>query len=256
MNISYDRIAELNKKIKYTDVRGKNYAEVTQRVQAFRNLIPDGYITTDILKMDSGIVFMKAEVGYYAEDGRRVMLSTGLAFERQDASRINNTSFIENCETSAIGRALGFIGLGSESSIASAEELQNAIATQEAIENGTISAELPTQEAPATVSTVPEIPPVNNHPVQNPPANTPPVNPVLTYLSAEREELRKARKITAQENTAIWNKQIAVLRANNKIPQKALSSYTQKEAEELVNYMYTLFTEKGTELMNVDGQTA
>ena len=251
MNISYDRIAELNKKIKYTDVRGKNYAEVTQRVQAFRNLIPDGYITTDILKMDSGIVFMKAEVGYYAEDGRRVMLSTGLAFERQDASRINNTSFIENCETSAIGRALGFMGLGSESSIASAEELQNAIATQEAIENGTISAELPTQEAPATVSTVPEIPPVNN-----PPANTPPVNPVLAYLSKERENLRAARKITAQENTAIWNKQIAVLRENNKIPKKALSSYTQNEAENLVNYMYTLFTEKGTELINVDGQTA
>lgn len=251
MNISYDRIAEINRKIKYTDVRGKNYAEVTQRVQAFRNLIPDGYITTDILKMDSGIVFMKAEVGYYAEDGRRVMLSTGLAFERQDASRINNTSFIENCETSAIGRALGFMGLGSESSIASAEELQNAIATQEAIENGTISAELPTQEAPATVSTVPEIPPVNN-----PPANTPPVNPVLAYLSKERENLRAARKITAQENTAIWNKQIAVLRENNKIPKKALSSYTQNEAENLVNYMYTLFTEKGTELINVDGQTA
>ena len=99
------------------------------------------------------------------------------------------------------------------------------------------------QDAPATVEKVSAIP-------------AEPANPVLTYLSKERENLRAARKITAQENTAIWNKQIAVLRENNKIPKKALSSYTQKEAEELVNYMYTLFTEKGTELMEVDGQTS
>ena len=109
-------------------------------------------------------------------------------------------------------------------------------------------------DAPATVGKVDGVPAPEA--AQNPPENTPPVNPVLSYLSAEREELRKARKITAQENTAIWNKQIAVLREHNKIPQKALSSYTKKEAEELVNFMYTLFTEKGTELMNVDGQTA
>lgn len=108
------------------------------------------------------------------------------------------------------------------------------------------------QDAPATVGKVDGIP----APDQNPPANTPPVNPVLAYLSKERENLRMARKITAQENTAIWNKQISVLREHNKIPQKALSSYTKKEAEELVNFMYTLFTEKGTELMNVDGQTS
>lgn len=110
------------------------------------------------------------------------------------------------------------------------------------------------QDAPATVGKVDSVPAPET--AQNPPENTPPVNPVLKYLSTERENLRIARKITAQENTAIWNKQIAVLRENNKIPQKALSSYTKKEAEELVNFMYTIFTEKGTELMNVDGQTA
>ena len=101
------------------------------------------------------------------------------------------------------------------------------------------------QDAPATVEKVSAIP-----------ADPAPMNPVLKYLSTERENLRIARKITAQENTAIWNKQIAVLRENNKIPKKALSSYTKKEAEELVNFMYTLFTEKGTELMSVDGQTS
>ena len=100
------------------------------------------------------------------------------------------------------------------------------------------------QDAPAQVEKVSSLPAAE------------PVNPVLKYLSTEREELRKARKITAQENTAIWNKQIAVLRENKKIPTKALSSYTMKEAKDLVNFMYTLFTEKGTELMNVDGKTS
>lgn len=101
------------------------------------------------------------------------------------------------------------------------------------------------QDAPATVEKVAAIP-----------ADPAPVNPVMKYLSAERENLRIARRITAQENTAIWNKQISVLRENGKISKKALSAYTQKEAEELVNFMYTLFTEKGTELMKVDGETA
>ena len=193
--LNYERIAEVNKNIKYTDVRGKNYAEVAQRVQAFRNLIPDGYITTEIIRFEPGIVYMKAEAGYYAEDGRRVMLATGLAFERQDASNINKTSFIENCETSAIGRALGFIGLGSEKSIASAEEVANAIETQGMIENGTIPDPTMPQNPPVNVNVtkVPSVPPVAQNPPenapQNPPQNEPKStgNPVLDYLAKERE---------------------------------------------------------------------
>ena len=114
MAITYEKIVDANKGISYTDVRGKNYAEVAQRVQAFRKIIPGGFIVPDIINIDNGIVYMKAEAGYYAEDGSRIVLAVGHAFERQDASKINNTSYIENCETSAVGRALGFIGLGSE----------------------------------------------------------------------------------------------------------------------------------------------
>lgn len=263
--LNYERIAEVNKNIKYTDVRGKNYAEVAQRVQAFRNLMPDGYITTDIIRLDPGIVYMKAEVGYYAEDGRRIMLSTGLAFERQDASNINKTSFIENCETSAIGRALGFVGLGSEKSIASAEEVANAIDTQEAIENGKIPAGLPAQHEfvpagrteaakfpPATVERTDVIP--DTAPVQNPPQI--PANNVLEYFAKEREDLRAARGITKAENNSLWTKQIEVLTANNLIPNKKLSEFTMQEAQTMVNYMYSLFTQTGTELISNDGQTA
>ena len=134
MDIKYERIVEVNKGVTYTNVKGKNYAEVAQKVQAFRNLIPGGFITSEIIRFDPGIVYMKSEVGFY-ENGQKVVLATGHAFERQDASNVNKTSYIENCETSAVGRALGFIGFGSEKSIASAEEVDNAIKTQEAIEN-------------------------------------------------------------------------------------------------------------------------
>ena len=260
MDIKYESIVEANKGIAYTDVRGKNYAEVAQRVQAFRKLIPGGFILTDIISNKDGVVFMKSEAGYYAEDGRRVILSTGHAFERQDASNINNTSFIENCETSAIGRCLGFIGLGSEKSIASAEEVDNAIKTQEAIASGKIpDPTMPVTPPVADVSKVHSVPPVaqNNAPAnQTPPAPEKPVNPVLDYLANERASLRTARKIGVGENKALWNKQTEVLKAAGLVPNKPLSDYTMQEAENLVNYMYSRFTQTGTELISDDGQTS
>ena len=246
----YSKIVEVNGGITYTAVKGKNYAEVAQRVQAFRKLIPGGYITTDILNIDNGVVYMKAEAGYYAEDGRKVMLATGLAFERQDASNINKTSFIENCETSAIGRALGFIGLGSEKSIASAEEVAHAIETQEAIENGQIPDPVKRTAVPANVTTVQNVPPMPSEP----PA--PPANPVLDYLAKERNNIRVARQISKEDNAALWTQQIAVMKSAGIIPNKKLSQYTQQEAETLVQLMYTRFKPTGTELMPIDGETA
>ena len=56
---------------------------------------------------------------------------TGHAEEDRSASRINQTSALENCETSAFGRALASIGFGGDASYASAEEVVNAINTQE-----------------------------------------------------------------------------------------------------------------------------
>lgn len=235
MNINYEKIVDANKGIAYTDVRGKNYAEVAQRVQAFRKLIPDGYITTDVWKFEDGVVYMKAEVGYYAEDGRRVMLGTGFAYERQDASNINKTSFIENCETSAVGRALGFIGLGSEKSIASAEEVNNAIKTQEAIESGRLPDPVKKRkDAPAQVQTANTLPK--------------PDNPVATYLANEKKNLQKARQISAEDNAELFTKQLAILRSNGLAPNKGLSAYTMDEAQGLIANMYTRFNPTGTEL--------
>lgn len=73
-------------------------------------------------------------------------------------------------------------------------------------------------------------------------------NPVQTYLARERGNLQKARQITAEENAELFTKQLAILRANNLIPAKALSAYTMPEAENLIKLMYSRFTPTGTEL--------
>lgn len=247
MDIKYERIVEVNNGVTYTNVKGKNYAEVSQKVQAFRNLIPGGFITSEIIKFDPGVVYMKAEAGYY-ENGQKVVLSTGHAFERQDASNVNKTSFIENCETSAVGRALAFIGIGSESSIASVEELTQAIATQNAIAQGKIPdpttkpAQKPSKAEVTTAKTLP--------------GATIPANAVLNYLAKERDNLKEARQITTEENTALWSQQVAILKQAGLVPNKALSTFTMQEAENLVQFMYTKFQPTGTELLTDDGQAS
>ena len=233
MEIKYEKIVDANKGISYTDVRGKNYAEVAQRVQAFRKLIPGGFITTEILSNENGVVYMKAEAGYM-DNGQKVTLATGHAFERQDASNINKTSFIENCETSAVGRALGFIGLGSEKSIASAEEVDNAIKTQEAIASGKV-ADPVKRDAPAKVEQAQTLP-------------ADPVPPVLAFLAKEREALRVVREMDKTQNNAIWNAQVKALKEAKIIPNKPLGEFTQEEATDMVAAMYANFDPTGTVL--------
>lgn len=125
--MKYLDLAIANEQIKTTDIKGKDYAEVNQRIKAFRMVYPQGSIPTEIVSIDNGVVIMKASV--LTDDGR--LLATGTAYEKEDSSFINKTSYIENCETSAVGRALGMAGFGIDVSVASAEEMQNAIANQE-----------------------------------------------------------------------------------------------------------------------------
>lgn len=128
--VTYYDIKSVNEKMKFTTIQKKPYAEVPQRVQGFRMLYPEGFITTEILSLEDGVCVMRATVGYYTVGGEKVVLGTGTAYEKEGSSFINKTSFVENTETSAIGRALGFLGIGSETSIASAEEVVNAINNQ------------------------------------------------------------------------------------------------------------------------------
>lgn len=126
MSITFEDIVTVNETMKSIPVKGKGYVQVNERVKAFRRLFPMGTITTNIVSMENGVVTMQASVF----DGE-LLLATGLAQEKEGASNINKTSHIENCETSAIGRALGFMALGIDDSIASTEELINAVINQQ-----------------------------------------------------------------------------------------------------------------------------
>lgn len=129
--ITLEGIENVNKRIKKITIKGKQYATVAARVQAFRELCPDGLIHTEIIRMEDGVVLMQAEV----KDETGKLLATGYAQEKETASMINKTSYIENCETSAIGRALAMLGLGSEENIASSQEVFAAQAQQEQMES-------------------------------------------------------------------------------------------------------------------------
>ena len=140
--MDWQSLVKANAAIRTTNIKGKEYAEVNQRVKAFRTLYPEGFITTEILCREGGLCIIKATVGYYA-DGKSVILATGTAYEKEGSSQINRTSYIENCETSAVGRALGMAGFGIDTSIASAEEMNNALLQQD-----TNAVQKPVQAAP------------------------------------------------------------------------------------------------------------
>lgn len=131
---TWEDIVKANQTIKTTPIHGKNYAEVNQRIKAFRMVYPEGFIITEMMKNENGVCIFKASVGY--NDGtNNYIVGTGTAYEVEGNSNINKTSYIENAETSAVGRALGMAGFGIDTSVASAEEVQNAIDQQENLEN-------------------------------------------------------------------------------------------------------------------------
>ena len=118
------------------------YAEVNQRIKAFRMLYPEGCILTEMISNENGVCVFKAAIytSYEMQDYQdrisyeRRILATGYAYEKENSTFINKTSYIENCETSAVGRALAMCGIGIDKSIASAEEVINAVNNPEPTE--------------------------------------------------------------------------------------------------------------------------
>jgi len=112
-------------KLKTVNIKGKEYVEVNQRIKAFREMYPNGSIMTEIISHQDGVCVIKAIV---ILDNQ--VRATGHAYEKEGSTFINKTSYIENAETSAIGRALGCMGIGIDTSVASVEEVANAIKQQ------------------------------------------------------------------------------------------------------------------------------
>ena len=124
--MTYDDIKKANQQLETVPVKGKDYVQVNERVKAFRSVCPGGVIETEMVYYTGGRVMFKATV----KDQDDRILATGYAEEKEGSTMINKTSFIENCETSAVGRALGFAGIGIDGSMASAEEVATAIVNQ------------------------------------------------------------------------------------------------------------------------------
>lgn len=105
--------------------RLSDYVEVNVRIQKFWEKHPQGRIETHILKWtDDGLIVVEAFVYRDASDEKPT--ANGHAQEREGSSQVNKTSALENCETSAVGRALANAGFEIKKSVASREEVANA----------------------------------------------------------------------------------------------------------------------------------
>mgnify|MGYP003627928681 CR=1 FL=1 len=111
----------MTQEMKKIDIKGKDYVMVNERIKFFRGLYPNGSIITEIVSNIEGVCIVKTSI---IVDEK--VLAVGHASEKDGSSFINKTSYIENCETSSVGRALGIMGIGIDTSIASFEEVQNA----------------------------------------------------------------------------------------------------------------------------------
>ena len=118
------------------------YIPVHSRITSFYERYPDGRIVTELVSLneDTGFVCIKASAFRSRDDAEPS--STGHAFEVRGQGYVNTTSFIENGETSSIGRALANLGFAIENGIASREEMQKVNRmTAQAAQNGGGSAQ-------------------------------------------------------------------------------------------------------------------
>ena len=117
----------------FVNIHGKEYKTVAKRVQEFRASYPTWSIMTDVVKIDDEQVLIKAQI----INPESKIIATGHGHELRASSQINRTSYVENAETSAIGRALACLGLGG-TEFASADEVANAIYQQNMAKAGDV----------------------------------------------------------------------------------------------------------------------
>ena len=114
-------------KMKTQNIHGKLYIGVHERLKRFRAEYPEHDMSCEIHMFDGKQILIKYIIttGAVGSDRYRVH-ATGVAHEVLGSSNINKTSFVENCDTSAVGRCLGNFGIGIDEAYASANEIINA----------------------------------------------------------------------------------------------------------------------------------
>ena len=119
--------------MKTIKIKGKDYVTVNERIKVFRENYSKWTLDSVIENQTENEITIKAIIS--DEEGR--VVATGRAHENQKNGLVNKTSHIENCETSAWGRALGNLGIGIDTSIASADEVESSISLQDNYETET-----------------------------------------------------------------------------------------------------------------------
>lgn len=102
----------------------KDYEDVDTRLHKFWDAHPDGRIYTELVAHTETRFIVKAYA--YREIDSEIPAATGYAEEQVGSSKVNETSALENCETSAIGRALANLGLSPKGKRPSQEEMAKA----------------------------------------------------------------------------------------------------------------------------------
>jgi len=133
---------------------GKKYTQVVHRMEAFRTIFGLDYgVDTQVLVDDGHRVVVKAIITN--ENG--IVIGSGMAEEIRGEGHVNKTSALENCETSAVGRALASIGL-SGGEYASANEMEAVGRKQQNLNSqavGSADVPPPPSEAPPPVQPEP-----------------------------------------------------------------------------------------------------
>jgi len=180
-----------NYQFKTTNIRGKQYVEVNERIKFFRQ--EDQYknwsLITEFTVLDEAQCVCKAAI---VDEANRI-ISTGHAHEVQGSSNINKTSYVENCETSAIGRALAMLGIGIDTSIASANEVADAIAKQDSKPKPPAKPNVKTEASAEVVAE----------------ANI--MDKAVAYIKSQTDKKKAFEAITAKYGEQLSEKQIAGL---------------------------------------------
>jgi len=158
-------------KLKTTNIKGNEYVEVNTRLKYFREKFAGYSLLSEIVQLDDKVAIIKAIV----INDKGVMVAQGLAREINGDGMVNKTSYVENCETSAWGRALANFGIGIDNSVASADEVDQAIKQQELLKKLDESTEKLSGECEPTIKDF--------------------IDDIITAIN-------QGKKLTADENTA------------------------------------------------------
>ena len=115
-------------KLKTISIMGKPYVTVNSRLKYFREEFIGYKLLSEVISNENGKCLIKATI----LDDKNIAVATGHGFEDESKGNINKTSYVENCETSAWGRALGNLGIGIDNEVRSYEEMTNVIEGQKA----------------------------------------------------------------------------------------------------------------------------